>query len=113
MIAAPERLQANSNNNHFNRHNSLLSSLQGEDLRRSLCSSSSSFLQCSLHHNKLSSTHRELQALRVGRMQFLGAAMIGLLLQKAERYRQAIVRRTPLFPRMKAAPLSADSNSQL
>ena len=62
---------------------------------------------------KLSSTHRELQALRVGRMQFLGAAMIGLLLQKAERYRQAIVRRTPLFPRMKAAPLSADSNSQL
>jgi len=50
---------------------------------------------------KLNSTERELRALRVEKMKFPGASSASWVLKRIERIWQAIVRRTPLFPRMK------------
>lgn len=47
----------------------------------------------------------DLRALRISQMQFCGAAALGRLLLRVERYRRAVSRRLPSFPRMQTQPV--------
>jgi hypothetical protein len=59
-----------------------------------------------LHSAKLKSTRRELAALRMGRNARPVAASVSRVLQVAEHCRTALLKRTPLFPKMKVALIS-------
>lgn len=59
-----------------------------------------------LHASKLKSTQRELRALQVGRMRFWGADPLSKLLLGAERCRNAVLKRSSMFPGMKVAPMA-------
>jgi len=58
-----------------------------------------------LHAQKLKSTERELAALRLSQDSRPGAATTSKALQVVEHYRRALLKRTPLFPRMKVATI--------
>ena len=61
----------------------------------------------SLHTAKLKSTQRELRALHLGRMTFWGADPLSKLLLSAERCRNAVLKRSSLFPGMRVVPLAS------
>jgi glycosyltransferase involved in cell wall biosynthesis len=58
-----------------------------------------------LHSQKLKSTERELAALRLSQNSRAGAATTSKALQAVEHYRRALLKRTPLFPRMRVAAI--------
>lgn len=56
-------------------------------------------------HRELRRAHRQLTVARMRKMTFPGALLLSKTLDKVERYRNALHRRSPWFPRMDTEPL--------